>query len=677
MASTDEASNQVLDLNKEIEGVDWEDDGGGEEEAQIELAVVGKIHTSRNINANALVNTLKKVWNPKHGCEANVIGSKIFYFQFHHWKDKQHVMESQPWHFDHHVMILDDAKGHGEKDCEETAASRKFSEKLRVNTPWKATKNDIGYEEGDLSNAVRRLFITKQNQQIIDDNEKLEDRRVEEGATMNHKAVLNQAQENVAENSLECTMAEPSGEKETPKQDSISKRREQVVCLNDKGGLVSNDVVNEVQLLCVSDDTRVKGGTRSWKRIPREVGEGDKEESLRVERGKRGREEGEERNLKVFKEKEAVTEMLVARVFRSVNAKLQPPSPPRLPVIGNLHQIGELPHQAFASLSKRYSKIMLLHFGSKPIQVVSTPEAACEIMKTQDQIFCNRPELRIPSRLFYRCRDVGFAPSGKQWRRMKSLCITHLLCNKKVRSYRMMREEECFNRQRDKEIITIFSCEVERDYHCIENLLEIHMENENVVTMDDVKANTLDLFAAGNDTTRTLLEWTMSELLRHPKVTEDNLEKLTYLKAVIKESLRLHPPVPLLVYRQPMQDAKINGFDIGADTHVYINAWAIHRDPTYWDEPMEFRPERFLNSSSFSFKRQDDFRYIPFGGGRRICPGIHFAMVNAELMLANLVYEFDWKVSSDCEELDMTETVGIAVHKHDPLMLIATPYSSS
>ncbi|XP_021749788.1 cytochrome P450 71A3-like [Chenopodium quinoa] len=491
---------------------------------------------------------------------------------------------------------------------------------------------------------------------------------------------------------------------------------------------------------------------------------------------------------------------------RSINGKLRPPSPPRLPIIGNLHQIGELPHQSFASFSMKYGKVMLLHFGSKPILVVSTPEAACEIMKTQDQIFCNRPQLRIPTRLFYGCRDVGFAPYGEHWRRMKSLCITHMLCNKKVRSYRKMREEEVAlivdqikqssqsssvvklseviskqtydlicraifrrkyssndnnggsnfkklldatvvllgvftvgdyipwlswvdrvtgldrrvervaqefdesldkliqehqNRLSSKKMINAEFDEQQRKdvaKNCIEGLLEIHMEDENAVTMDDVKANILDLVAAGNDTTRTLLEWTMSELLRHPKVmkilqeelrtivgdksnnlkvNEDDLENLPYLKAVIKESLRLHPPVPLLVFRQPMQDAKINGFDIGADTHVYINAWAIHRDPTYWDEPMEFRPERFLNTSTFSFKRQDDFRYIPFGGGRRICPGIDFAMVNAEVMLANLVYEFDWKVPAECGELDMTETVGIAVHKRDPLMVIATPYSSS
>uniref|UniRef100_A0A803N1T2 CCHC-type domain-containing protein n=1 Tax=Chenopodium quinoa TaxID=63459 RepID=A0A803N1T2_CHEQI len=232
----------LLNLNKEDSGIDWEDDGRGEEEAQIELAVVGKIHTSRNVNANALINNMRRIWNPKHGCEANLIGEKTFYFQFHHLKDKQFVMDSQPWHFDHHLMILDDVKGsflamdksdviginksfricvlidvnksltnmvelktgrgpiavhtkyeklhvfcyicgllgHGEKDCDDNVITRKFSEKLWVSTPWKATKNEVVSDEGELSNAVRRLFITKNPKENAAEGNK----RVEDGGVM-------------------------------------------------------------------------------------------------------------------------------------------------------------------------------------------------------------------------------------------------------------------------------------------------------------------------------------------------------------------------------------------------------------------------------------------------------------------------------------------------------------
>lgn len=115
---------------------------------------------------------------------------------------------------------------------------------------------------------------------------------------------------------------------------------------------------------------------------------------------------------------------------------------------------------------------------------------------------------------------------------------------------------------------------------------------------------------------------------------------MKYLKAVIKETLRLHPPIPLLVPRESTKDVKINGYDIAAGTRVITNAWAIHRDPTTWEEPEEFHPERFLNST-IDFKGQD-FKLIPFGSGRRGCPGISFAIANNELVLANLLSKFNW-----------------------------------
>lgn len=123
------------------------------------------------------------------------------------------------------------------------------------------------------------------------------------------------------------------------------------------------------------------------------------------------------------------------------------------------------------------------------------------------------------------------------------------------------------------------------------------------------------MFAAGTDTTHTALEWTMTELLKHPEVmkkaqaeirritgskisvTQDDVEKTLYLKAVIKESLRLHPPIPMLLPRESTKDVKVQGYDILAKTRVIINAWAIGRDPSSWENPEEFRPERFLESA--------------------------------------------------------------------------------
>lgn len=201
------------------------------------------------------------------------------------------------------------------------------------------------------------------------------------------------------------------------------------------------------------------------------------------------------------------------------------------------------------------------------------------------------------------------------------------------------------------------------------------------------------MFAGGTDTTYTVLEWAMTELLRHPTVmkklqeevrnitsgqadvSEEDLENMKYLKAVIKETLRLHPPIPLLVPRESTQDVKINGYEIAAGTRVITNAWAIHRDPATWEEPEEFHPERFLNSS-IDFKGQD-FELIPFGSGRRGCPGILFAIANNELVLANLLNKFNWALpgKEKIESLDMRQRTGLTIHRKIPLLAVATPHT--
>nr|DAD30071.1 TPA_asm: hypothetical protein HUJ06_031539 [Nelumbo nucifera] len=201
-------------------------------------------------------------------------------------------------------------------------------------------------------------------------------------------------------------------------------------------------------------------------------------------------------------------------------------------------------------------------------------------------------------------------------------------------------------------------------------------------------------YCAGTDTTHTAMEWAMAELLRHPKVmkelqeevrnvssgkpyiTEKEVEKMQYLKLVIKETLRLHPPIPLLVPRESTQDVKIEGYNIPAKTMVIINAWAIGRDPASWEEPEKFQPKRFLITSAgnnlIDFKG-NDFQLIPFGAGRRGCPGTQFAITVNELVLANLLYKFDWKLQGG-EDLDMTESTGDTVRKKHPLVAIATPH---
>ena len=203
------------------------------------------------------------------------------------------------------------------------------------------------------------------------------------------------------------------------------------------------------------------------------------------------------------------------------------------------------------------------------------------------------------------------------------------------------------------------------------------------------------MFGAGSETTATTIEWAMSELLKNQKlmkkaqnevrgvfdenggVNEERIHELKFLRSIVKETLRLHPPAPLLIPRECSENCVINGYDIPAKTKVLINAWAIERDPCYWKEAEEFRRERFSNSS-IDF-RGANFEYIPFGAGRRICPGISFALPSVELPLANLLYHFDWKLPNGMkyEGLEMTESFALTVRRKNDLLLIRMPYSSS
>ncbi|XP_028755491.1 cytochrome P450 71A1-like [Neltuma alba] len=152
---------------------------------------------------------------------------------------------------------------------------------------------------------------------------------------------------------------------------------------------------------------------------------------------------------------------------------------------------------------------------------------------------------------------------------------------------------------------------------------------------------------------------------------------MKYLKCVVKETLRLHPPGPLLAPRKTLSSVKLGGYDIPPKTKVLVNVWAIHRDPKYWERPEEFVPERF-EKSEIDFKGQD-FELIPFGFGRRGCPGQSFGIASVEYALANLLYWFDWKLpddgtSSSAMDIDMSEASGLVVSKKIPLLLQPIPH---
>ncbi|XP_042446192.1 cytochrome P450 71A1-like isoform X2 [Zingiber officinale] len=428
---------------------------------------------------------------------------------------------------------------------------------------------------------------------------------------------------------------------------------------------------------------------------------------------------------------------------RPPKRKIRIPSPPTLPLIGNLHQLGPLAHRSMRTLSAKHGPVMLLYFGPIPTVVVSSPAAAEDVMKTNDHAFSSRPDTSLADRLFYGARDIALSKYGEYWRRVRRICVVHLLSPKRVHSFRFVRAEEASRLVSTvrcacaasspvnvTELISAFTCDVlcrvlfgkkgegggraELSLHThvveavggsfpmrdfspwlawLDWLSGLDAKVKKASSDFDAFVEKIlksDMFTAGTDTTNTTIDWAMAELIRHPKtmakaqeeirqivgwkeeVGEETVQGMPYLKAVIKETLRLHPPAPILFPRESMEDARVLGYHVPKGTRMVVNAWAIGRDPASWEEAEEFRPERFLNSKSFDFKGLD-FEFIPFGSGRRGCPGIDFAIVTTGLALATLLYHFDWELPEGVkeEEMDMTESPGFSLKRKSNLILIS------
>lgn len=159
---------------------------------------------------------------------------------------------------------------------------------------------------------------------------------------------------------------------------------------------------------------------------------------------------------------------------------------------------------------------------------------------------------------------------------------------------------------------------------------------------------------------------------REKWVEESDIKNLHYLQAIVKETLRMYPPGPLAGPREAIDDCYIGDYHVSKGTRLIVNIWKLHRDPQIWSDPDEFRPERFLNEHSDVGYQGQNFEYIPFSSGRRMCPASTFALQVIHLTLARLLQGFD--LSTPMGKLvDMTEGLGIALPKVTPLQVIITP----
>ncbi|PIA51607.1 hypothetical protein AQUCO_01100449v1 [Aquilegia coerulea] len=401
-----------------------------------------------------------------------------------------------------------------------------------------------------------------------------------------------------------------------------------------------------------------------------------------------------------------------------------PPSPPKLPLIGHLHHLGSLPHQSLRALSLKYGPLMLLHLGYTPTLVVSSAKMGREIMKTHDVVFSTRPITTAVKEFLYSGKDVAFAPLVITNNIISRVALGRSLEEKSVGAKltkdvmehfgvfsvgdmfpslgwideltglkrRMRKTSSAMHRFLDEVVEEHLTSKKEGAQADKKDLVDLLLESEKDPTLgveftrENLRAVIMDMFVAGTDTTYTTLEWAMAELVNHPvamkkvqeevrkvignttMVNESDTSKMDYFNCVIKETLRMHPALVLSLPRVSTSSSVIEGYQIPDKTRVIVNLWAICRDPEVWDKPNEFIPERFMNNL-IDF-RGKDFEFIPFGAGRRGCPGLTFGLMSVEAILANLLYWFDWELNGGATKIDMTEAFGLSVHLEQPLRLV-------
>ncbi|XP_062117601.1 cytochrome P450 93A3-like [Humulus lupulus] len=495
-----------------------------------------------------------------------------------------------------------------------------------------------------------------------------------------------------------------------------------------------------------------------------------------------------------------VSTMLVRAMLSKNRTMVRlPPSPFALPIIGHLHLLGPIPHQAFHKLSNSYGPLIYLSLGSVPCVVVSSPEIAKLFLKTHEAWFSNRPQLSVLEHLSYPLTDFTFAPHGPYWKFMKKLCMSRLLGGQTLNQLLPVRSEEikrflklmgksaeskepvevckeltkltnntitrmimgkrCSGDDDDngrieaeniKELVKernqlvgrfnlsdfFWFCKTwdllgfekkgkgfhEKFDSMIEKIITEHEEARNVrkgrddiqkdlldilldiaedednksdirLGRDNIKAFILDIFVAGTGTSAITIEWALAELINHPNIMKKAIEEidsivgkarlveesdivdLPYIQAITKETLRLHPAGPLIL-RESTENCTINGYYIPKKTRVYINSWAIGRDLKYWENPLEFKPERFLSEDGSGIinhldVRGQNFNLLPFGSGRRGCPGTSLALLIIQTSLACMIQCFEWRIFEGLnDKVDVEEGPGLTLVRAHPLICV-------
>ncbi|KAM3682322.1 hypothetical protein ACJW31_12G064500 [Castanea mollissima] len=399
-----------------------------------------------------------------------------------------------------------------------------------------------------------------------------------------------------------------------------------------------------------------------------------------------------------------------------------PPGPFAWPIVGNFFQMGRQLHSILANLTKVHGPLMSLRLGTQINIIASSPEAAREVLKTHDRELSGRFIANTIPLINPKLNNFSLAAAPEcndYWRSLRAICKADLFSAKVLESQNHIREKKVrelvdFLGSKEGKVVNlgeaiyvtytniltnaIFSVDFMdfegkgigqelRELIVEGDIIKERRKQESIIlgqrdfldvmikdgfTDDQISQLILDLLVAGTDSSSMVTEWAMAELMRNQDVMhklceeieseigtnilkESHLTQLPYLEPCVKETLRLYPPGPLLILHH---------------SFISVNIWAIGRDPMVFNDPLSFKPERFLDSS-LDFKGTN-FDYTPFGAGRSGCPGQPLATRQVPLILASLVHSFDWFLpgSMKSTELDMNDHFAITLKKKQPLQLI-------
>uniref|UniRef100_R7W498 Flavonoid 3',5'-hydroxylase 1 n=1 Tax=Aegilops tauschii TaxID=37682 RepID=R7W498_AEGTA len=387
---------------------------------------------------------------------------------------------------------------------------------------------------------------------------------------------------------------------------------------------------------------------------------------------------------------------LVLRHFRSGGRRL-PPGPRGFPILGALPLVGPTPHTGLAALARKHGPVMYLKMGTCGVVVASSPAAARQFLKVQDARFADRPAVASAVDITYK-EMITLVQSGSGLFNISDFVPALSRFDlqgvqAKLRKIHL-RFDDMITSLLDEHSATAKQRQGRPDF--IDKLRASMADNKDSNDADtisevNVKGFVFDMFTAGTDTASIIAEWAMAEMIKNPSITaraqeemdrvvgrgrrleESDVASLPYLQAVCKEAMRLHPSTPLSIPHFSAEECEVDGYHIPRNTQLLVNIWAIGRDEGTWEDPLEFRPERFLSGPTANVDALGNhFELIPFGAGRRICVGKLAGMVFVQYFLGMLVHAFEWRLPEG-EKLDMEEQFGLTMPKAVPLRAIVTP----